>query len=370
MARRLVERTRQLGEKTLALFLCVLLSVLSFLALPQSSQAADLSGESLTLSDPRISQASVTYTMDVSTVTTSAIRCIRIEFDTAFDGSGGMPSGMSITGATYDATNSDYIPDAETWTASGNNGTGVVEITNATGETPASASARTVVLTGMTNGSTANTTYYAILSTYNNVNCSSSPVDTTGVATLVFTETVTVNARVAPNLTFTVLCNSGACSSNTLNIPESGAALSSGAVSNNDQLTLATSSNATSGFVMSYNATTTLTSPDTDTISSIGGTPTASSPGTEQYGMNLAANTGFGTAPSGSGCGSTTTDTDYDTANEYAYETHASNFATLVTTAGPSNTCTFTVSHIVNIGGATEAGLYSNTEKYRIVATY
>jgi len=126
--------------------------------------AAALTGGSLTLSDSQPSATSVSYTLEFDNVTTSAIKCIRVEFDTAADGSGSKPTGMTITGVALGGSSS-YIPTPGNWSPSADNGTGVIQITYATGETPASSSDRTVILTGITNGSTAGTGYYALLNT-------------------------------------------------------------------------------------------------------------------------------------------------------------------------------------------------------------
>jgi hypothetical protein len=120
--------------------------------------AATLTNGSVTLSDSRISQASVSYTSQFSSVTTAVIKCIKVQFSDSTTG-GSKPSGLDITSAAFSGT-SNYVPTPASWSIANNNSTGVSQITFATGETPASASSRTVVLTGITNGSTVDTSYF------------------------------------------------------------------------------------------------------------------------------------------------------------------------------------------------------------------
>ncbi len=163
--------------------------------------AAALTAGSVTISDSRPTTASVTYTIKFSSISLSAIKCIKVQFsDTAAGGS--KPTNMDITSAALSGT-STYIPTPASWAISNNNTSGVSSITFASGETPAGASARTVVLTGITNGSVAGTAYYLLFSTYNNTDCSSSGVDSATIA-YIYTAGQTLTATVDPTLTFTV----------------------------------------------------------------------------------------------------------------------------------------------------------------------
>src|SRR5688572_8165547 len=173
---------RFLGQKVFKHRASVVIAlILSALAIQvHVVSAATLTGASVTLSDPRPSTATVSYDFQASNVTTSAIRCIRVEFDMSADGTGGKPTGMDVTNAALSAS-SDYIPTPASWSVSNNNTTGVSSVTFASGETPASASARNLILTTITNGSVADNDYYVIFNTYNNTDCSTSPVDSSVV---------------------------------------------------------------------------------------------------------------------------------------------------------------------------------------------
>ncbi len=180
------------------------LFILFAIVLLQSSivSAATLTTASVTLSDSRPNTASISYDFQASNVTTSAIKCLKVEFDMAADGSGGKPTGMDITSAAFSGS-SDYVPTPASWSVSNNNTTGISQITFATGETPASAASRNAILTGITNGSVADNDYYLIFSTYNNTDCATTPVDSSTVGFL-FTNGQAVSLAVDGSLSFTI----------------------------------------------------------------------------------------------------------------------------------------------------------------------
>lgn len=180
----------------------VLLVVLALIFVQANiASAATLTSASVTLSDPRPNATTVSYDFQASNVTTTGIQCIRIEFDMAADGSGGKPTNMDITNAALSGS-SDYIPLPGNWTVSNNNTTGVTTITG-TSQTPASAATRNVILTTITNGNAADNDYFLIFNTYNNTDCSSSPVDSSVVGFL-FTNGQSVSMSVEGSLAFTI----------------------------------------------------------------------------------------------------------------------------------------------------------------------
>lgn len=191
--------------KRLIVIIAVFALVTAFLPSYKLS-AAQLTGASVTLSDSRPSQTSVSYTFDMDNVTTgSAVMCFTVEFNPNADGTGTtLPTGMNITSAGVDTGTSDYIPSHTGFSASVANN--VVTYKHATtGQTPASASDRTLVLTGITNGSTVETAYYAIFTTWTDTNCTTPAggIDTVTVA-YIFVNGQLVSATVQPTLTFTI----------------------------------------------------------------------------------------------------------------------------------------------------------------------
>lgn len=134
--------------------------------------------------------------------------------------------------------------------------------------------------------------------------------------------------------------------------------------------TMSAQTNATNGYTISYVPTTTLTS-GANTIDAMP-SPTASVVASEQFGMNLKANTAagsftstdFGADPSG---GSGSVYADYDVADLFKFNTSGDPIA-LATT--PTNVTTYTVSFITNIEYVTEAGTYSTPVTYTIVPSF
>ncbi len=129
-------------------------------------------------------------------------------------------------------------------------------------------------------------------------------------------------------------------------------------------VTLAT--NAASGMAVTY-AGATLTS-GAHTIAAM--TTTApSAPGTEQFGINLVANTApivgavcSGTAPIAAAMAG------YNTINNFRFVTTGER--TIVSSAGAINSTTCTISYIANISGVTEAATYTTTLTYTATATF
>jgi len=165
---------------------------------------------------------------------------------------------------------------------------------------------------------------------------------------------VTVTGHVNPTLTFTV--DSTTCDLGTVTASTTGSC----------SHTMTAGSNATNGYTISYIAAPTLTDSASDTITETGATGSTSTQGSEQFGLNLKANTTptIGAEPSG---GSATLAANYNTADTFSFTTSGANVAT---TSGPSGTTTFTVSYITNIANTTEAGDYAMTQTYNVVANY
>lgn len=164
----------------------------------QPVKAASYTNSSVLLSDSRPSQAAVSYTIKMDNVTVSAIQCIKVAFSTSTSVQT-KPTGMNIASATFSGT---YIPTPASWTVVNTDASGVTTITG-TAQTPAAATSRTIILSGITNGSTIETGYFVLVSTYNNTDCASSPVDN-GTVMYIYNNSQLVTASVDPTLTFTI----------------------------------------------------------------------------------------------------------------------------------------------------------------------
>lgn len=332
--------------------------------LPQLSpslNSATLTGGSVTLSDSRPSTTSVSYTIDFDGVTTSAIKCINVAFKDAATG-GSKPTGMTITSAALGGS-SDYIPTPASWSVSNNNTTGVSSITFATGETPASATDRTVILTGITNGSTSATTYYVQFATYNNTDCSTSPVDS-GTIAFIYTDGQAVSATVDPSLSFTISAVStsqtvnGATTtdaSTTTTVPFGTLSTSANQIVAHD---LAVGTNAQNGYTVTIKSTAALSSGSHDMADHSGtnaSPATFSAAGTEAFGYTTEdATLGTGTA-------------NRFTSGKWAAFT-TSPLEVVYSAAAASETTR--TGYQVGISATTQAGSYSTTVVYTATPTY
>lgn len=165
---------------------------------------------------------------------------------------------------------------------------------------------------------------------------------------------VDITATVAPSITFSI--NATAIEYGTLSASDDTFAdLSGGNATEVEAHQLATGTNATGGYVM-YVSGATLTSGG-DTIDAIGGTNTASTPGTEQFGVRYTASGGSGAV-----------DAPYAAAG-FAYNGVAAP-DNIASASGPSATTTYSARYVGNITSSTEAGSYATTLTYTATATF
>ncbi len=129
--------------------------------------------------------------------------------------------------------------------------------------------------------------------------------------------------------------------------------------------TMTVATNAVGGFTTTVLGST-LTSGAND-INAIGAAAAASTPGTEQFGINLVANTSpsvganpNGTSPIGSAAN------QYNTADFFAFHTGD----TVATSTQAINSTIFAVSYLANIATDTVAGSYSTTLTYSATANF
>lgn len=160
--------------------------------------AATLTSASLSLSDSRISQTSQ-YTLTASGWTTAqTIGCIEVDLGTASDGTGAVP-GLNTASSTFV---SQSITATGTWTVDNTQSAGTkLRLVNATPVVPQTG-AQTAVWGAVTNGSTSNTGYFAVIKTYTTNSCAT-PVDTTTVQ-YTYTDGQQATVSVDPTLSFSV----------------------------------------------------------------------------------------------------------------------------------------------------------------------
>lgn len=197
------------------------------------------------------------------------------------------------------------------------------------------------------NPSSANT--YAIAAT-------AGPSDSGNITvTILNDDQVSVSATVAQSITFTISDSSigfGTLSSSAARYATGDTA---GNSSETEAHTLVVGTNASNGYTLTLNGST-LTS-GSDTIDAIGNTNTASSTGTEQFGVRFTASGGSGavTAP-------------YAAAG-FAFDSAAFPDQVASASAATANT-TYSARYLANISANTEAGSYSSTLTYLASANF
>ena len=122
-----------------------------------------------------------------------------------------------------------------------------------------------------------------------------------------------------------------------------------------DAHTLSAGTNTTGGYYITLQGTT-LTS-GADTITALGGTATASSIGSKQFGLRLVLNSGTGT-----------TSSPYNTAN-WAFDT-ATFPDTIASGSGDNSTSIFGMRYVGNISASTPPGSYSSVLTYVMTAGF
>lgn len=173
---------------------------------------------------------------------------------------------------------------------------------------------------------------------------------------IITNDQVTVTATVNPTLAFATSANAigfGALTTANVRYATSDTLGSNSTVAAH---TITVSTNATSGYNV-YVQGATLTS-GANTIAAIGGSATASTPASEQFGLSVAAAGGTGTATA-----------PYNTAN-FAYAATGTTQSAVASAAGPSATTTFSITYIANIAAVTKAGSYTTSLTYIAVGSF
>lgn len=325
---------------------------------------ATLTGARLILADSRPSATSVDHALrfdDVTTATT--IRCMRIRWSAAADGSGGKPAGLDISTVQFQ-WNTTFIPTPADWVLFRDNATGQLELYNTTGETPASSANREIFLSQITNGSAADTTYFLRFQTFSDDTCLA-PVDSAVIAYR-YTSGTSVAVVVDPTLVFTVAGRATACNNQTgtgfvFDAGSTATSVSLGRLNTASTVggaqDLAVITNAGGGFSVYLRGTAV-----SDDMIASGGVIAdhAGSHGTPTTGPT-AGNEGFGYTTSDLVGG-------FDASNEFAAVTNAD--AAVLTAAPGTMTETRCVGYQAAAHSSTEAGSYSATVIYTAVPTF
>jgi len=338
-------------RKALAVTLALAVGLTPLTPLLHGVVAASLTGGSLALSSSVPSAASTSYTFTFSNITLSSTKCIQVIFSTTATGTS-MPTGMTTSGASLSGT-STYMPTPASW-AIASTTPGTVKVTFATGETPAGATARTLVLGGITNGSVAETGYFAQFSTYGNVDCATSPLDT-GTTNYIYTTGQAVTLTVDPALAFTIdlLAGSQLVNGVTTTVASTDGTIPFGTVTASANSiaahSLTVTTNAGSGYTVYTRYTQAPTNgshPIDDWTGSNAAPTTFPAPGTEAFGYTTSSTSLSGTAAR------------FSSAKFAAFTTSNAEVAHSTAAVSSENT---KVAYQVGIAGTTPAGTYNNS---------
>lgn len=310
-----------------------------------SASAAAATSRTLTLGSS-VASTATTYTFSFVLPSATVLQSAEFVICTTASGSCSTPAGFSNASSTLPSQPTN-LGDASGWTVSTATA-GSLRLSKS-GNVAAPTGTTTVTFGNVTNPSATNSTFYARMTTYSAANWTSA-VDT-GTFAASTAGQITVTASVDETLSFTL--SSATVSLGTITTSTTGSGTS----------TMSASTNANSGYSITVSGNT-LTSGG-NTIAALA-SQTASSQGTSQFGINLKANTTPSVGSNVSGAGSGTATANYNTANQFRFVSGDS----VASASGATNSNTYTVSYIANIGATQQAGSYQTVLTYIATATF
>ena len=367
----------QTMKKVLINTSAILVGIVGLALNVEMASAATWTSASVSLSDPRPAATGVNYTLTASSVTggaPGAIRCIKVVVSTTGSGTQA-PAGFSGVSATVTAGSSTLVNSTGTnWSLSKADGTGstgqnnILTYINSTASvTPTTTTGATFVLAGLVNSTTADTSWYYKVNTYNNIDCATSPVDN-AIVQFINTNGSTLSLTIDQTLSFTVnqVTTGQACDGTTTTvastpttIPFNNPTTAANAVVCQD-LTAAT--NATNGYTVYTRYTGAPTNALGQSIADWSGTNAAPTTfpaaGTEAYGYTT------NSSSLGTGTANRFTSPSQNWAKETTSNAEVGYSATGVTTA------TYRIGHQVGISTTTKPGTYSTTIIYTCTPVY
>jgi hypothetical protein len=245
-----------------------------------------------------------------------------------------------------------------------------------------------------------NLTFFVRISTYSGTNGSTGLIDSGTVAASTATQII-LQGIMPESLIF---CTGATIDVSATDLPQCNTA-TSGAINFNQLFSpqgttwatsqMAASTNATTGYAITVTGPT-MSSGVSNEIAAIGGTATASNPGSGQFGLNLvddSTDTTIGTTspnpityytdPDSHGGGDVypaangtnfkgQPKANFDTAATYAFTANTANLvaASDNSGAGPTDGQRFTTTYIVNVPGSQAAGTYTSTLTYICTPTF
>ncbi len=345
---------------TRPLALALSLALVAYALLPLTVSAAQITGRKLTLSDSAGAATGVTYTFTMTLPSGTTLQSAEAVICTTASGSCSTPSGFSNSSTTLPSQPTN-LGDASGWTV--NTSTAGKLRLKKTGNSAAPSGTTTITFGNVTNPTANNTSFFARITTYSD-DAWTTAVDSGTVATSTASQ-ITVSASVDETLTFCAGTSITGTDCGTI----SGTSVSLGNLTTtstgNGTSVMAASTNGSSGYAITINGATLTSGGNTiDAITS--GSGSASSQGSEQFGINVRDNAtpNVGTDPTDTT--NLTYGTGYGTIDSFKFVTGN----TVVSKSAASNATKFTVSYIANIAGTTEPGTYTGTYTYICTATF
>lgn len=347
--------TTVLKVSRVAVFALVL-AVIPYLTISPTS-AAQVTNRTLTIGSSAPS-AVTTYSFAFTVPSTTVLQSASFTACTTASGACTTPSGFSVTGTTLTAQPTN-LGDATGWTV--NTATAGSLRLSKSGNAAAPTGNQVVSFSGVTNPSATNSTFFMRISTFSAANWTGLVDDGTVAAST--SAQIQVALTVDEALTFCTGTsitgqNCGTIAGSTVNLGTASTTTTASGTS-----VMAASTNGTLGYTITVNGATLTSGSNSITALSSGGT---SSVGTEQFGLNLVANTTPSVGAARSGTGTAAALSNYGTANTFRFATGES----IASVGGPTNANTFTVSYIANIAGLTEAGVYTSNLNYIATANF
>jgi hypothetical protein len=318
-------------------------------------------------------------------VGTPNIGSIKFQYCTTAVGSCTMPTGLDTTNATYGsesgATGFSLVASIG---SGGTNGSPYITRTAASVSPGQGVSYQLIGVTNPDNTNCypainfakENCSFFVRISTYASTDTTGSPIDT-GVVTASTAQQISLTGTMPESLIF---CTGGTVLTSS-SIPDCSTA-TTGAVSFDRLFSptdtalattqMAASTNAGSGYVITYDGATLTSGSNTITAMSPATTGTH---GLSQFGLNVVANTtpsvGANVAPAANGSNYRgEAASPYDTANNFKFA--SGNIVADSFNGGASGTDAqiFTVSYVVNVRGSQPAGTYTTTLTYICTPTF
>lgn len=362
----------------------------SYLFIGHAIAAGVLTTRSIKISSSNPGQTKVQYVVKFTPGTSTNIGGVVIDFCQQ-DPIPGDTCG-SITGFTTSfGTNltTGTLTGASGFTLDASSTSTTLMMTNATPQAFSTGTPITITFgdgstTGLTNPTTANSTYYARILTFSTqaaarAYTSTVPgtyVDSGGIA-MSTTSQLSITAKVEEQLSLCIYdgANCAAGVTGPVVLGTNGVLDASNAYTNVSGKFQA-STNASQGMTI-YEYGTTLTATSTGyTIAAIGASAAASNPGSEQFGLCVATSGGSVTATApynNANCSSVTTGANQAGTAQFAFDSAAMSTLggdQIAGSTSPSATTTGTLAYLANIAPTTKAGSYSTTQTFIGVGTF